>query len=108
MKTPMANRQRKRVQNIIRCFKNVAILHLIHLEEQKINKIRKNIEYTEPPHFLTYEQGKLKVLDGISKNQLLKIEFEQLMSSINSAQISIHEYNNQLDLLLNQMHIISI
>ncbi|MDB5285643.1 MAG: hypothetical protein JWR05_592 [Mucilaginibacter sp.] len=104
----MANRQRKRAQNIIRCFKNVAILHLIHLEEQKINKIRKNIEYTEPPRFLTYEQGKLKVLDGISKNQLLKFELEQLMARINTAQISCKEYNNHLDLLLTQMHIISI
>ena len=104
----MANRQRKRAQNIIRCFKNVAILHLIRLEEQKINKIRKNIEYTQPIRFLTYEKGRLKVLNGISKNQLLKIELEQLTSSINSAQVSIQEYNNQLDLLLNQMHIISI
>jgi hypothetical protein len=103
----MANRQRKRAQNIIRCFKNVAILHLIHLEELKINKIRKNIEYTQPPRFLTYERGRLKVLDGISKNQLLKIELEQLMSSINTAQISLKEYNNQLDLMLNRIHIIA-
>jgi hypothetical protein len=108
MTTPMANRQRKRAQNIIRCFKNVAFLHQIHLEELKINEIRKNIEYTQLPGFLTYEKGKLKILDCISKNQLLRIEFEQLMSSINSAKISFPEYNNHLDLLLKQIHIISI
>jgi hypothetical protein len=103
----MKNRQRKRAQNIIRCFKNVAILHLIRSEKLKVNKIRKDIESTPEPRFVTYEKGRLKVLDGISKNQLLKIEFEQLMSSINSAQISFQEYNNQLDLLLKQIRIIS-
>jgi hypothetical protein len=103
----MKNRQRKRAQNIIRCFKNVAILHLIRSEKLKVNKIRKDIESTPEPRFVTYEQGRLKVLEGISKNQLLKIEFEQLMSSINSSQISFQEYNNQLDLLLKQIRIIS-
>ncbi|MDB4926744.1 MAG: hypothetical protein JWR23_2800 [Mucilaginibacter sp.] len=104
----MANRQRKRAQNIIRCFKKAAKLHLIYLVEQKISKIRKSIENTQAPSFLTYEKGKLKVLDSISKNQLLKIEFEQLMLSINTAQISFHDYNNHLDRLLNQIHVISI
>jgi hypothetical protein len=103
----MKNRQRKRAQNIIRCFKNVAILHLIRLEKLKVNKIRKDIESTPDPQFVTYEQGKLKVLDSISKNQLLKIEFEQLMLSINSAKISFKEYNDHLDRLLKQIHIIS-
>jgi hypothetical protein len=103
----MKNRQRKRAQNIIRCFKNVAILYLIRLEKLKVNKIRKDIESTPDPQFVTYEQGKLKVLDSISKNQLLKIEFEQLMLSINSAKISFKEYNDHLDRLLKQIHIIS-
>jgi hypothetical protein len=104
----MKNRQRIRAQNIIRCFKNVAILHLIRLEKLKVNKIRKDIESTPDPQFVTYEQGKLKVLDCISKNQLLKIEFEQLMLSINSARISFKEYNDHLDRLLKQIHIISL
>jgi hypothetical protein len=103
----MKNRQRKRAQNIIRCFKNVAILHLIRLEKLKVIKIRKDIESTPDPQFVTYEKGKLKVLEGISKNQFLKIEFEQLMVSINSAKISFQEYNDQLDRLLKQIRIIS-
>jgi hypothetical protein len=103
----MINRQRKRAQNIIRCFKNVFILHLIRLEKLRVNKIRQDIETTPDPEFVTYEKGTLKVLDSISKNQLLKIEFEQLLFDINSAKISFKEYNDHLDLLLKQIHIIS-
>lgn len=103
----MTNPQRRRAQNIIRCFKNVAILHLIRLEQLKVNKIKEDIESTPDPEFVTYEKGKLKVSDSISKNQLLKIEFEQLILDINSAKISFKEYNDHLDLLLKQIHIIS-
>ena len=73
----MANRQRKRAQSIIRCLKNDAYLSQILAEEQEINKIRKDIGYPQLPRIITFEKGKLKVLDVFSKL------FDQNLYSLN-------------------------
>jgi ABC-type thiamine transport system substrate-binding protein len=96
----MINRQRKRAENILRCNKNVTILRLLKAEKVKIKKINEEIKFTKDPEFITYEKGYFQVLNGISKDQGMKIEIEDLMASLQSAHISYIDFHNQLDNIL--------
>ena len=96
----MINRQRKRAENILRCYKNVTILRLLKDEKAKIDKINEEIKFTQDPEFITYEKGYLEVLNGISKSQAIKIEVEALIVSLQKAHISYVDFHNQLDRLL--------
>jgi len=99
----MINRQRKRAENILRCNKNVAILRLLKAEKVKIKKIYEEIKFTQDPEFITYDKGYMQILNGITKNQGMKIQVEALTASLQSAHISYIDFHNQLDYLLTKI-----
>jgi hypothetical protein len=91
---------RKRVLNIIRTKKNLAVLNLIKLEKIKIEYLKKELKFFQEPKFISYSMGTLKIVDGLNKNQTLKIELELLMEKMDSAELSLDNYHEQLDILI--------
>jgi CRISPR/Cas system-associated endonuclease Cas3-HD len=95
--------QRKRALNIIRTKKNVAVLNLVKLEKIKVEYLKKELNFLKEPEFISYSLGTLKVLDGLSQNQLMKIELELLFDKMSKAELSLDNYHQELDLLIKKL-----
>jgi hypothetical protein len=104
----MNGRQRKRILNIIRCRKNVKVLKLIRSEKVKVDNIQREVKTTMDPEFIHYFQDGVKVLEGFTKHQVIKIELEALLSLIDKARIGIDDYHRQLDVLLGKLNTSSL
>ncbi|MEO3407314.1 hypothetical protein AAFN85_25575 [Mucilaginibacter sp. CAU 1740] len=95
--------QRKRALNIIRTKKNLAVLNLVKLEKVKVEYLKKELNFLQEPEFISYSMGTLKVIDGLNKNQLLKIELESLFDKMGKAELSLNNYHQELDLLIKKV-----
>lgn len=103
----MINRQRKRALNLIRCHKNVEILHLIRSAKMKIDYLRNELWTTPSPKFISYFNGEVSVINGFTKHQAAIIELEELITAIERAELNFKDYHHRLDTLLNQINAIS-
>ena len=95
--------QRKRALNIIRTKKNLAVLNLVKLEKVKIEYLKKELNFFQEPEFISYSMGTLKVIDGLNKNELQKIELESLFDKMGNAKMSLDNYHQELDLLIKKV-----
>jgi hypothetical protein len=103
----MINRQRKRALNLIRCHKNVEILHLVRSAKMKIDNLRNELLTTPSPKFISYLDGEVYVIDGFTKHQAAIIELEALITAIERAELNFRDYYHRLGALLNQINAIS-
>src|ERR1700712_1779628 len=103
----MITRQRKRALNIIRCYHNVRVLHLIRSEKIKIEHLRQELKSVDDPKFISYLQGRFHILEGLTKHQTIKIQLEALSSAMSKAELDLDEYHNQLDGLINLLSTIT-
>jgi hypothetical protein len=99
----MIPRQRKRALNIIRCYNNVRVLNLIKSEKVKIERLKHELKSVNDPKFISYLQGRLHVLDGLTKDQTIKIELETLLLAMNKIELNLSEYHSRLDSLINRL-----
>ena len=104
----MITRQRKRALNIIRCYHNVRVLHLIRSEKIKIEHLRQELKSVDDPIFISYLQGRLEIIEGLTKHQTVKIQLEALLSAMSKAELDLDEYHRQLDSLINLLSTITI
>jgi hypothetical protein len=103
----MITRQRKRALNIIRCYHNVRVLHLIRSEKIKIEHLRQELKSVDDPKFISYLQGRFQILEGLTKHQTIKIELEALLSAMSKAELDLDQYHNQLDGLISLLSTIT-
>lgn len=101
----MINRQRKRAETIIRCHKNVRMLHLIISESKKIKKIEAELSVVQHPELITYLKDTLYIADGITKKQAIKIQYNFLIEQMQKAKIAFEDYYAQLNTLLEKVSI---
>src|SRR5258708_6396188 len=102
----MINGQRKRALNIIRCYHNVRVLHLIRSEKIKIEHLRQELKSVDDPEFISYFQGRFQILEGLTKHQAIKIQLETLLSAMGKAELGLDEYHHQLDGLITLLNAI--
>jgi hypothetical protein len=99
----MMNRQKKRAENIIRCHKNIRMIKLILAENSKIEKIEKEFLLIPDLKFITYDRADIIIIDGITRMQGVKIEYDFLLSEMERAKITLEDYHNHLDALLDKI-----
>lgn len=102
----MTNRQRRRAQNIIRCYKNTEMIYLIKEELVKIEHIEENLSSVTAPQFINYDNtGSISIIDSLTNQQTLKIEFEFLIEQMRYGRLDFNDYLSKLDILVNQVNV---
>jgi hypothetical protein len=83
------------------------MLHLIRSEKIKIELLLRELNSTNDPMFISYFQGRLHILEGLTKQQILKIELEMLLSEMARAVLTPDEFHKRLDDLVYRLNVIT-
>lgn len=80
---------------------------MIRSEKIKIEHLRQELKSVDDPIFISYLQGRLEIIEGLTKHQTVKIQLEALLSAMSKAELDLDEYHRQLDGLINLLSTIT-